>query len=229
MMLARCPGEHILGVKADYVDALQPFLSHTHHKVVDLNTLTDLGVDGWIANGQFEHMGLYYLGQEDIMGFVMEYMNHLSAKIGSGTVFKQREDMLWDVPVIPKPVIPRIIDFLIIPSDPMSGQCPKYSRSEVFERLIIPLQARWRTLVMNERDGTPSGYSLLQIGVLATMARNIIAVANGPHWPIHSVWNRETQKMIFLDPMRLRFCDPPIHHVSSADEAVDKASKLGWL
>lgn len=229
MMLSRLDGEHTLGVKPEYVEALQPLLGHTRHKVVDINTLEDKGLDGWIADGQFESQGLYYTGQEDIMGFVMEYMNQLSQKLGHNPVFKNREDMLFDIPSIPEPTIPKIIDFLIIPSDPMSGQCPGYSRSEVHEKLIVPLQKRWKCVVTNAADNTHTGFTLNQIGVVSTLARNIIAVANGPHWVVHNCWTRETPKMVFLQPMRLRFCDPPIHHVGCADEAVDVATKLGWL
>lgn len=233
MMLCRCSGEHTLYCKAAYVPQLAPLLAHTPHQVRPLEEWDGSGLDGWIANAQFEAQhGLYYRNQEDIMDFVFQFMNLLAGRLGHPRpVFNSVSDMLFDIPAIPEPNIPPIIDVLAVLADPLSGQCPNFRRSEVYEKVITPLRQRFGSVIVtNHSDNSDTGYSLAQIGILSTLARRIIFVANGPSWPVHNVWTIQTPKVCFLEPMRLRFgFDPPINHVADADECYRKCVELGWL
>lgn len=231
MMLSKLPGSHQLYCKPEYVNQLQPLLSHTDHTVRPLAEWDGSGVDVWIANGQYESQGLYYTNQVDIIEFVREYMNHLAGKLGHPQpIFPSRKDMLFDIPAIPKPGIEPIVDVLAVLADPMSGQCPAFRRSEVYEKVLTPLRVRFGSVIVtNHDDNTPTGYNLAQIGILSTIARRIIAVANGPHW---TTWNVHStaERIIFLDPMRLDFgADAPVHHVADADQCLAKCISLGWL
>lgn len=232
MMLSKLPGSHQFYCKPAYVDQLQPLLTHTEHVVHPLDQWDGTGLDCWIANAQFEPFGLYYTGQIDIMQFVFEYMNHLGGKLGHPKpVFGSVKDMLFDIPSIPKPGIDPIIDVLAILADPMSGQCPNFRRSEVYEKVLTPLRKRFGSVIVtNHDDNTPTGYDLAQIGILSTLARRIIAVANGPHW---TSWNvhvsPSTERIIFLDPMRLNFGLDHVHHVADADQCLAKCHELKWL
>jgi hypothetical protein len=229
MMLARCSGEHDFFVNPDYVGQIQPFLAHTPHKVRPLTEWDGTGYDTWIANGQFHSQGINYDSQTDIMGFVMDYMNSLSGLISGGPVFHSRTDMLWDVPAIPEPNLPKIIDVLIVNSDPMSGQCPNYARSQLAEEVVM-LKRRWKVIETNHWDNTPVGFSLAEIGILSTLAKLVIGVANGPMWPCFNQWTRDTEKIVFLQPMRLNFgIDQPIRHVADAFECRKVLEELNWL
>lgn len=170
------------------------------------------------------------------MGFVMEFFNHMGGEMGMPKpVFDTRADMLWDAPAIgPAKVSKKIIDCLIVNADPLSGQCQGYSRSDLYQKVVLPLIARFGCSVITTNcsdAGTSTGHTLSEIGALATMAKRIITVATGPSWPTWNVWSKDAERIVILDPMRLDFgpMDAPVHHAANADEVRRICEERGWL
>lgn len=233
--LHRIGGEHHFFVKPEYVEQLQPLMTGTHHVIMPLSEWDKTGIDVWIANARYEAYGAVYQGQVDIMQFVYDYFSAMAKDNKWEVPFRRRQDMLWDSPIIGPPrVRKKIIDCLIINSDPCSGQCPRYTRSEMAEKVAVPLIQRFGsgTIFTNSHaDNAPIGYTLAEIAHLSTMAQRIIAVANGPHWATWNKWSMDAERIIILDPQRLDFgpMEAPVHHAGSAAEVRELCEKLNWL
>lgn len=233
--LHRIGGEHQFFVKDAYVEQLQPLMQGTHHVIRPLAEWDKSGEDVWIANARHESRGVVYQAQVDIIQFVMDFFNAMAADQKWEMPFRSRADMLWDSPAIgPAKVRKKIIDCLIINSDPCSGQCPAYSRSELAEKVAVPLIQRFGSGVIftnSHEDNAPTGYTLAEIAHLSTMAQRIIAVANGPHWATWNIWSRDAERIIILDPQRLNFgpMSAPVHHASNASEVRRICEERGWL
>lgn len=233
--LHRIGGEHEFFVKDAYVEQLQPLMHGSHHVIRPLSEWDRSGTDMWIANARYESRGVVYTGDTDIMGHVMNFFNAMAEDLKLAKPFTTRADMLWDSPAIgPAKVRRKIIDFLIINSDPCSGQCPGYSRAELAEKVVAPLTQRFGSGVIftnSSEDNAPTGFTLAEIGHLSTMAKRIIAVANGPMWPTWNVWARDAERILILDPQRLDFGQmaAPVHHAASAGGVRAIAEALGWL
>ena len=209
--LRRMPGEHTFHVLPEYVNGIAELMSDRPVKILSTedNRPADAR-DTWIANASLEGRGVFYRGQEDIMGFVMEYHNHLGGEAGMPCpVYNTRQEMLWDsasilaaVPRVPHP------DLLVINSDPRSGQCPEYSRSEMME-VIETLRHRYPHLrITCTNINGVDDWSLAEIAAMSITAKYIVAVANGPHWATWNIWNQNAHRVILLSPMRLDFSTP---------------------
>jgi hypothetical protein len=140
--------------------------------------------------------------------------------------------MLWDSPAIGPAKMPPLIDCLIVCANPLSGQCWGFARSEFYELVVVPLRARYSTVVVaNGEDGLPTGYSLSEIGALSTVAKRIICLPNGPAFPTFNKWNKDVPRIIFLSPAFIDYGQPKElnHHVKDAAECRAKCVELGWL
>lgn len=232
MFMRRLPGEHRLYCKAQYVEGLRELMSDTLHYIGPLEEWDQSGIDVWIANCRYEQAGLRYEGQHDIMAFVAGFFNHVAGECGHPCpLLSSPKDLLWDSAAIgPSRIRQKLIDCLIISADPLSGQCPQYSRSELYDQVVIPMTARWGSVVCtNNPDGSSTGFSLVEIGILATMAKRIICVATGASWPIHSIWS-DCPVICILSPMFLDFRNGrEVYHAANAAEVRAKCEELGWL
>lgn len=196
--LRRLGGEHTFYCKPEYVADLAELMGDTQTSVKPLSEATELGIDTWIANGQFEPEGVQWMHQNDIMGFVGDYFNALGVRHFGRKTFESRHDMLWDsraiidaLPTVPHPGV------LVVNSDPMSGQTPQYSRDEM-NALLVHIGHDYGGCVATSVIHRPN-YSLAQIAAMSLTAHTIIAVANGPHWPTWNVWNKKARRIILLD------------------------------
>lgn len=232
MFMRRLPGQHSLFVKPEYVEGLRGMMNDVGHYIGPLSEWQGDGIDVWMANARYEQAGLRYEGQHDIMAFVAGFFNHVAGECGHPCpLLNSPKDLLWDSAAIgPSRIRQKLIDCLIISADPLSGQCPQYSRSELYDQVVIPMTARWGSVVCtNNPDGSSTGFSLVEIGILATMAKRIICVATGASWPVWNVWV-DAPTIVILDPMRLDFRDGrEVHHAANAAQVREHAERLGWL
>lgn len=205
--LRRLPGPHTFYVLPEYVAGIAELMADRDVKILPTTERPNDARDTWIANGSLEHRGVSWRCQEDIMGYVMEYHNHLGGEAGMPhPIYASRRDMLWDsasilaaVPNVPHP------DVLVVNADPKSGQCPEYSRAEMME-VIETLRHRYPSLrITCTNISGVDDWSLSEIGAMSITAKYIVAVANGPHWPTWNIWNQAAHRVILLSPMRLNF------------------------
>lgn len=233
MFMRRLPGEHRLYCKAPYVDGLRGLMADTPNYIGPLEEWDGTGIDVWIANGRYDSAGMSYTGQIDIMAFVAGFFNHVAGECGHPCpLLESPRDLLWDSASIGPPKIRlKWIECLIISADPLSGQCPHYSRGELWDQIVGPMINRWGSNVIrtNLPNGESTGFSLSEIGALSTMAKRIICVATGAAWPVWNVWC-SAPMIVLLDPMRLDFRDGrEVHHAANATEVRKIAKELKWL
>lgn len=219
--LRRLPGSHTFHVLPEYVAGIAELMADRDVKILSTDERPPEARDTWIANASLESRGVVWRAQEDIMGFVQEYHNHLGGEAGlPHPAYVSRRDMLWDsasilakLPHVPHP------DILVVNADPKSGQCPDYSRGEMME-VIETLRHRYPSLrITCTNINGVDDWSLSEIGAMSMTAKYIVAVANGPHWPTWNVWNQSAHRVILLSPMRLNFETPGItEHAKDASD-----------
>lgn len=220
--LSRVPGDHVLRCNPEYHKQLRELVEGTSIAIEDCSNIPRDSFDCWIASGRFR--GIHYRDDIDIMGFVRTYFNAMMNEAGFGCVFPTRQDMLLDLPAINNAKH----DFhgiLVINADPKSGQCPRYSSSEM-DALIRDLEDSHPSVLAIEK----ADLTLAQIGVLSVNAKLIIGCATGPWWPTMNRMNAGTPRVCMLDPMRLYYGDSvPIVHASCANKAREMLKVINYL
>lgn len=228
--LYRMPGTHTLRCKAEYVDALRELVAGTNIFVDDCSAVPVDSRDFWIASGLYERVGVRYQDDVDILGFVQRYFNAMASDAGFEPCFPTRESMVCAWPSIQKeyPSVEDFMDFrgiLFINADPKSGQCPYYSSSEM-DTLIQRTEDVGHSVFAIEK----AELSLPQIGALSIHAKLIVGCATGPYWPTVNKWNRDTQRIVMLDPMRLDYgTSCPSIYAKNAAEVEKIMEGMGFL
>lgn len=230
LMFLRKLGSHQNFFTHDYLVAdFRELMADTDIYVGPLSEWDGSGFNCWVADAQFEGDGVVWQCQHDIMEFVMRYFNSMARRIIGIDLFFDRSDMLWDSASIGPAKTPELIDCLIVCADPLSGQCPEFSRSELYEQIVIPMTARYgKVIVANAADGQPSGYTFSQIGAMATVSKRIICLPNGPAWSTFNKWTT-AERIVFLSPMHINYGVQQYHHVANVTQAAALAKQLGWL
>lgn len=221
-MLSRLPGQHEMLCKGEYVPALRELVEGLPISIEPFYRAPSKSYDFWIASGLFEHRGVRYQDNIDILGFVARYFNAMAEDAGHSPVFNRREDLLCDFPSISERL--GFNGILIINCDPKSGQCPRYSSSEMDE-LVCKLDDKNPSVLAVEK----ASLSLAQIGALSSTAKLIIGCATGPWWPCQNVWNATTQRICMLDPMRIDYGSVPIVHAPDAAHVETILEGMGYL
>lgn len=226
--MSRLPEGHVLRCHPDYVKPLNELAEGLRITVFGMMDERDHAKDSfncWIASGLFATMGLFYRDDTDILGFVQRYFNEIGKEAGLGEPFPTRESMLCDFPSITTYAQTQPFNgILVVNCDPKSGQCPRYSSSEM-DALIERLHHAGHSVLAVEK----AELSLVQIGALSTNAKLIIGCATGPWWPTMNVWNKDTQRICMLSPMKLDYGSVPIVHAADAAEVATILTGMGYL
>lgn len=231
--MSRLPGGHVLRCHPDYVKPLSELvegLPITVSGMMDERDHANNSFNCWIASGQFPSIN--YRDDIDIMRFVQRYFNTMAIEARfEYPAFQTREAMLCDFPAIRRIDFERHLDcksaftgILVINCDPKSGQCPRYSSSEM-DALIERLRHAGHSVLAVEK----AELSLVQIGALSVNAKLIIGCATGPWWPTMNVWNKDTQRICLLSPMKLDYGSVPIVHAADAAEVATILTGMGYL
>lgn len=227
--MSRLPGPHVLCCNPDYIPALRELVAGLPITIEDCSHVRPDSFDCWIASGQFPE--LQYRDDIDILGFVQRYFNAMGLAAHRMVPFPEREDMLCDFPSLisyfPSRFFPgRLFDgILVINADPKSGQCHGYSSSEM-DALIHRLEDKGHSVCAIEG----AVLSLVQIGALSIHAKLIIGCATGPWWPTMNRWNKDTQRICMLSPMRLDYGDSaPTVHAANATDVTTILEGMGFL
>lgn len=225
--MSRLGGSHILCCNPDYVPQLRELVAGLSIEVRDCSDIPPNSMDCWIASGLFEGQGIRYQDNIDIMGFVQRYFNTMAGESGKGVPFPTRRHMLGSFPAIleKQAETPAFNGILVINCDPKSGQCPRYSSSEM-DALILKLEDAGHSVCSVQN----ADLSLVQIGALSIFAKLIIGCATGPWWATMTGFNATIPRICMLDPMRLDYGpQTPIHHAADAAEVEDILREMKYL
>lgn len=161
--------------------------------------------------------------RHDWVGFHLSWFAYLSHKMGLRCPMNDAKDFLFDYPALlaeghreTEHLTPALspsdaerekeFDFLIINSQPCSGQLKPYDGPYYFEPLVMALLAKgYRVLTTDPVPGVTGGstrglgLSITGVGTISRRCKHIIAVATGPLWPCLNIWNTKTPIIILLD------------------------------
>lgn len=154
--------------------------------------------------------------------FMLDWFRFLAREMGRTSPLSKPEDLLFDYPAL-KGEFRNPFDWLIVNSNPLSGQARQY-RDEEMNDLILALADKAR-IVTTQRCpfDMPCTQDLRAdatgIGRLSQMCHGILMVSTGPSWPTFNVWNRETVKR------RIIICEPEIVDLAPNSVFVAKVSE----
>ncbi|MDE2020336.1 MAG: hypothetical protein KGJ13_08380 [Patescibacteria group bacterium] len=201
--------------------------------LIDLSQKQPESINIWKnRNGDFfKHQKRY-----DWAGFYLEFFDILSRDLGVENPIKQPEDFLFDYPGITAKKYPPI-DFLIINSQPFSGQFVNFW-GEQFDWLIGKLREKKYSVVTTApcshpvpcTQGHAPPMSISDIGSLSLHCKYIFGVATGPIWPTFNVWNLETVKLrlLLLDGERIEIA-PNTYHAESVGDGIKILKQHGVM
>lgn len=220
--LSRIPERSTLRCNPIYHEELREYVKRLPLTIDGVGEIPHGSYDCWIASGQFP--GVDYRDDIDILGFVARYFNAMTSDAGFGPVFKKRESLLDWVQVEPSNA-PKFDGILVINCDPKSGQCSRYSSSEM-DAVIERLEELHPSVLSIQK----AGLTISQIAQLSITAKLIIGCATGPWWPTVNFWNRSTPRIVMLDPMRLDYGpNVAIEHAACAADVSDILHRMGYL
>jgi hypothetical protein len=215
--IRKIDGEHMLFCPTEYHGDLQALCEDRDIKLSPMEQAPPDARCTWIGNQRFAHKGVAWAMQADVVNFLCAWSEQLSIEAGSPRVF-ERHDMLADWPIINRHVhdVPEF-DALVINAAPRSGQCPRWDNGEM-NTLIQAIAEKNRVVCTNPTTATGGNITVVQktigeIGALSLRAKFVVAVATGPSWGIHSIFDRTIQTFLFLDsPLHLDYGDNPMPH-----------------
>lgn len=168
-------------------------------------------------------------------------------RMGFESPFSRREDLLFDYPAlgVRNEYVPA--DFLIVNSEPSSGQFKPMAGhgSGYLNGLILALNQKHRVIVTEDFEGRPKnvaatrnagphneGFTISQIGSCSRDYKNIIGVATGPMWPcinVHNNHSHEGRRFIALLDNQESLNLPHWEQVPNVEDVLRIAKSEGWI
>ena len=177
-----------------------------------------IGRDGWQTRRK-ETKWPYCMWDEQYI----EFFDLLSRDLGVQNPIKTPYDFLFDTPTLLQPnVLTKHYDYLVLNSQPMSGQCSFFS-AQAFKDLVKTLHDSGSTVVTTERtevEDVPATrdymLKLIDIGNLSTQVDNIIGVHTGTWHNTMNIFNIDKVKRRFVvNDHRVNFTHPSCIYADS--------------
>lgn len=149
--------------------------------------------------------------RDSFLHFHLNWFAHLANEMGLPSPLQRAEDFLFDYPALRSSLggfRGRAFDFLIVNSQPSSGQLKGFDSVWYFEPLIADLKYKGHSVVVTNPTHVPDvpctrdyDLTLSGIGHLSHYCRHHIMVATGPMWPTLNAFNREVveTRIVLLD------------------------------
>ncbi len=162
-------------------------------------------INAWKNRGKFwERHEL----KNDYGPFMLDFFRQLARDMGVSSPFREESELLFDYPAI-KDFACEPFDFLVVNSEPMSGQWRSMDLSDV-DRLAVELSERYK--VITTRPVQPfipctqrTNVTITGIGGISRFCRGIVMVSTGPSWATFNIWNKKSVELriIFLEEERI--------------------------
>lgn len=146
--------------------------------------------------------------KNDYGPFMLWHFERLAQKMYLPSPFSKESDLLFDYPAI-KDAATAPFDFLIVNSEPMSGQCASLDLGEL-DKLTLELSEKYK--VMTTRGVKPwipctqqHRLSVTGVGGISRNCRYILMVSTGVSWATFNVWNKRSveKRIIILESERI--------------------------
>ena len=161
--------------------------------------------------------------RNDYGAFMVAFFDKLAAEMGVANPIKTPADLLFDYPAI-KDTAAEPFDFLVVNSEPMSGQWRSMDIGDV-DQLAIDLSLRHK--VVTTRPVRPfipctqrTNVSVTGIGGISRFCKCVVMISTGPSWITFNVWNQKTVKLriVFLEEERVEL-SPNTHTTNRVEVA----------
>jgi len=188
--------EHYL--KPNYINELSPYIKGLHNvKILSLYKKPIYSQNAW---KNYKNIWLLRNKDESFTDFYIRYFNELSKRLKIKNPIIYKEDFIFDNPVISKDGIFKKYDFLIVNSEPLSGQF-NYSTEEL-NKLIADLSVKYSIITTKKLNGFDCtldfGYGLNEIAIQSLYCKYHLMIATGPCWLVLNKTNCHKSSGIFL-------------------------------
>lgn len=187
-------------------------------------------INSWKNRGKFwERHEL----KNDYGAFMLDWFRELAREMGISSPFREEADLAFDYPAI-KDFAAERFDFLVINSEPMSGQWRSMDLSEV-DRLAVDLSLHHK--VITTRPVQPfipctqrTNVTITGIGGISRFCRSIVMVSTGPSWATFNIWNRKSVELrvIFIEDEKINIA-PNTVNTNSVGIAREILREKGFL
>jgi hypothetical protein len=184
--------------------------------------------------------------RNNFVSFYLEWFAVLATEMGLQSAFTCGAHLLFDYPYLLRPWYdaakcasePAPFDFLVINSQPCSGQFRAFNDHYYLDPLIEQLARRWRVVVtapthVPEVKCTRDwDLSLSQIGNLSLRIPYHVMIATGPMWPTLNIWSTLSAKLrlVLIDcPEDLTGLAPNLEQERTREHAAANLMKKGLL
>ena len=207
------------------------------------DNVKDVSIDTWKnAGAENGKLGFWERSQFrwDFSNFYLEHHAWTARRMGLKSPFVIKEHLLFDYPGLENKG-DYVFDFLIINSEPCSGQFGpmKQHGSGYLDELILDLAKRHRVITTNKVGNLPctrapfvADLSITEIGQMSSRCKHHLMVASGPMWPTintHNNHNRSGRMRIALLDNGEQLNLPEIHQCATVDEARQLLCREGLL
>ena len=195
----------------EYIPQLEDLTENRRITLKPLSEKTPQAIDSWInADGSFNNVPY----RRNWVFFHLQHFSKLARKLNVKVPTFNRNDLLLDYPALIKSnPLCKAFDFLIINSQPRSGQFPAFNQHE-FKVLTCHLAKSYRVITTEPTGYAPStieaGLSVSQIGSLSRFCHSIISVNTGPMWPTFNPYTNTKLRIIYCN----------VHHFPLTDHTI---------
>lgn len=189
----------------------------------------------WAINS-WKNAGRFWERHElrnDYGAFMVAFFDKLAAEMGVANPIKTPADLLFDYPAI-KDTAAEPFDFLVVNSEPMSGQWRSMDIADV-DQLAVDLSLRHK--VVTTRPVRPfipctqrTNVSVTGIGGVSRFCKYVVMISTGPSWITFNVWNQKSVKLriVFLEEERVEL-SPNTHTTNRVEIARELLREKGLL
>jgi hypothetical protein len=205
------------------------------------DNIKDVSIDTWKNAGAGEGKPGFWERSQfrwDFSNFYLEHHAWTARRMGFKSPFFIKEHLLFDYPRLEAKGTECMYDFLIINSEPCSGQFGpmKQHGSGYLDELILDLAKEKQVITTSKVGNLPctreKGMNITDIGALSCLCENHLMVASGPMWPTINTHNNHDRS----GRMRIALLDngeqlnlPEIHQCATVDEARQLLCREGLL
>lgn len=171
--------------------------------------------------------------RNDYGAFMVAFFDKLAAEMGVANPIKTPADLLFDYPAI-KDTAAEPFDFLVVNSEPMSGQWRSMDIGDV-DQLAVDLSLQHK--VVTTRPVRPfipctqrTNVSVTGIGGISRFCKYVVMISTGPSWITFNVWNQKSVKLriVFLEEERVEL-SPNTHTTNRVEVARELLREKGLL
>lgn len=187
-------------------------------------------INSWKNAGRFwERHDL----RNDYGNFMVAFFDKLASEMGTENPIKTPADLLFDYPAI-KDTASEPFDFLVVNSEPMSGQWRSMDIADV-DQLAVDLSLRYK--VVTTRPVRPfipctqrTNVSVTGIGGISRFCKYVVMISTGPSWITFNIWNRKSVQLriVFLEEERVEIA-PHTYTTNSVEIARSILREKGLL